>query len=141
MRVILDTSVIVSGLISARGAPAQVIAHWLGGGFTLLHTPAIYVEYTDVLNRAWIHERMQATPHRMEAFLDAIVVLGELVTGYVDVAGQIRDPFDEMFLAGAQLGQADYLATVDKDLLTLGHYEQTEIVTPALFLQQIETIR
>jgi putative PIN family toxin of toxin-antitoxin system len=138
MRVILDTSVIVSGLLSPHGAPAQIIARWRDGDFTLLYTPAMYEELEDVLNRAWLVERLASAPNRIADYLEAVTGLGELVLGYVNVAGQVRDPFDEMFLACARLGQANYLVSVDKDLLSLGQYEGTQIVTPAQFLAVLE---
>jgi hypothetical protein len=134
MRVILDTSVIVSGLISPHGTPAQIIDHWLDGKFILLYSPAMYAELQDVLNRAWLKERLAHVSNRIPDYLDAVVLFGELVTGYVDVIGQVRDPFDEMFLICAQLGQADYLVSVDKDLLTLSEHARTQIVTPTQFL-------
>lgn len=134
MRVILDTSVIVSGLISPHGSPAQIIAQWRNGTFTLLYTPAILDELQDVLNRAWLKERLICVPNRIPEFLEAVVILGEQVTGYVNVMGMVRDPFDEVFLIGAKLGRADYLVSVDKDLLILGAFEDTQIVEPAQFL-------
>ena len=133
-RVVLDTNVIVSGLISPLGLPAQVIAHWLDDDFVLLYTPEIFDELEDVLNRAWLTVRLSDAPKRIPNFLQAIMVLGELVTGYVNVVGLVRDPFDEMFLACAQLGQADFIVSGDKDLLSLGEYEGIKILTPAQFL-------
>jgi putative PIN family toxin of toxin-antitoxin system len=139
MRAILDTSVIVSGLLSPHGAPAQIIARWRDGDFILLYTPAMYEELEDVLSRAWLVERLANVPNHIPDYLEAVVVLGELVLGYVNVAGQVRDPFDEMFLACARLGQADYIVSVDKDLLSLGQYEGTQIVTPTRFLAVLDT--
>ncbi len=138
MRVVLDTSVIVSGLLSPHGTPAKVIARWLNGDFTLLYTPAMYEELEDVLNRAWLVERLASVPNRIVDYLEAVAVLGELVMGYVNVVGQVRDPFDEMFLACARLGQADYIVSVDKDLLSLGDYEGAQIVTPAQLLAALD---
>ncbi|NHZ72010.1 MAG: putative toxin-antitoxin system toxin component, PIN family [Aquificales bacterium] len=134
MRVILDTRVIVSGLISPKGSPAKTIARWLQNDFTLLYTQAMLAELEDVLNRAWLHERLRRAPNRIPEFLEAVKLLGQLVTGYVNVTGQIRDPFDEMFLACAVLGRADYLVSGDKDLLILGEFQQTQILTPVQFL-------
>ncbi len=138
MRVILDTSVIVSGLISPHGSPAQVIDRWRDDNFTLLYTPAMYEELEDVLNRTWLKKHLAKTPNRIAEYLEAVVILGELVQGYVNVAGHVRDPFDEMFLAGAKLGQADYIVSVDKDLLSLKQFEATQIVTPAQFLKELD---
>lgn len=134
MRAVLDTSVVVNGLISPHGTPAQVIARWRDGDFVLLYTPAMFEELKDVLSRTWLTERLAGMPNRIAGYLEAVAVLGEVVMGYVSVTGQVRDPFDEMFLACAQLGRADYIVTVDKDLLSLGGYEGTRIVTPVQFL-------
>ena len=135
MRVVLDTSVLVSGLISPHGPPAQIITHWLAGDFTLLTMPAMLEELEDVLNRTWLKVRLAKTPDRIPDLLEAVTVLGTLVVGYVNVAGAVSDPFDEMFLACAVLGDADYLVTGDKEVLVLAKFGKAEIVPPARFLQ------
>ncbi len=71
--------------------------------------------------------------------MDAVIMHGELIHGYTNVSGLVRDPFNEMFLAFARLGRADYIVSVDKELLTLGSFEETEIVTPGQFLGMLET--
>jgi putative PIN family toxin of toxin-antitoxin system len=134
MRVVLDTSVVVSGLISPRGTPARIIGHWRDRDFVLLYTPAILEELKDVLSRAWLTERLAGVPNHIPDFQEAVIMLGELVTGYVNVAGQVRDPFDEMFLSCAQLGRADYIVSGDRDLLSLREYAGSKIVTPTQFL-------
>lgn len=134
MRVILDTSVIVSGMISPHASPAQIVAAWRVGRFTLLYSQEIYTEYADVLQRAWIDERLRNVPNRVPDFLEAVRILGEEVVGFVSVQGEIRDPFDEMFLRCAQLGQADYLVSADKDLLSLQVFKNTQILSPGEFV-------
>lgn len=47
-----------------------------------------------------------------------------------------RDLSDNIFLECAMEGKADFLITGDKDLLDLGHFEQTAIVTPAIFVNK-----
>jgi len=46
-----------------------------------------------------------------------------------------RDPKDEMFLECAALAGADLLVTGDKDLLSLGNYGGTRIVTPLEYVE------
>lgn len=135
MRVVLDTNVLVSGLISPHGSPSQIITQWFKGDFTLLYTAAMLEELEDVVNRAWLKARLVETPDRIADLLEAVTVFGELVVGYVNVAGAIADPFDEMFLACVTLGEADYLVTGDKELLALNIFGKTKIVSPARFLQ------
>jgi putative PIN family toxin of toxin-antitoxin system len=45
-----------------------------------------------------------------------------------------RDPKDDMFLECAALAKADYLVAGDKDLLILGSYEGTRIITPLEYI-------
>ena len=46
-----------------------------------------------------------------------------------------RDPKDNMFLECASLAKADYLVAGDKDLLVLGSYANTRIITPLQYIQ------
>ncbi len=46
-----------------------------------------------------------------------------------------RDPADDMFLECADLTKAQYLVAGDKDLLVLGSYGETKILTPHAFLK------
>lgn len=138
MRVVLDTSVIVSGLISPLGSPAQVIALWLEGKFTLLYTKEMMAELEDVLNRAWLKEQLSATPDQIPNFLESIRGLGEPVLGYANVEGLVRDPYDEMFLACAFLGKADFLVSLDNDLLSLTSFRGTKILRPGPFINELQ---
>jgi uncharacterized protein len=66
--------------------------------------------------------------------LHAVLVRGIRVRirGTVKVC---RDPHDDIFLECAALAKADLLVAGDKDLLTLGVYKGTPIVTPAEYLR------
>ena len=55
MRVVLDTNVVVSGLLSDHGAPAQVLDLCLSGDLTLVVDGRILREYRDVLSRPELH--------------------------------------------------------------------------------------
>ena len=48
---------------------------------------------------------------------------------------QCRDPGDDMFLECAALSKADLLIAGDKDLLALGAYKGTRIITPSEYLR------
>ncbi|GAB4028855.1 hypothetical protein GCM10028773_63940 [Spirosoma koreense] len=52
-----------------------------------------------------------------------------------------RDEADNYLLAIAESSQADFLITGDNDLLTLGTYQNTTIVTMGQFLQIVSLIR
>lgn len=50
-----------------------------------------------------------------------------------------RDPKDDVFLACAVAGGADYLVSGDEDLLVVAEIAATKIVTPRQFLQILES--
>ena len=51
---------------------------------------------------------------------------------------QCRDPKDDKFLSLANQIDADFIITLDKDLLTLKTIKRTRIIMPAEFLTIIE---
>jgi putative PIN family toxin of toxin-antitoxin system len=79
-------------------------------------------------------EKFSWEQHRAKAALQAVLARGIRVKirGAVKVC---RDPGDDMFLECAAVANADWLVAGDKDLLTLGAYKGTRIVTPSEYLK------
>ncbi len=143
MRIIIDTNVVVSGLISSKGAPRRILDAWESGSFTLIYSVPIVKEIQGVLNRSWLQRRMAHVPNLIPDLLKTIIRKGELI----DVGDRtfephstLRDPFDEKFLVCALLGHADYLVTGDKDLLVLETIGTTQIVSPTFFAAALDTM-
>ena len=59
----------------------------------------------------------------------------------LDVIPISRDPKDDVFLACALASRSDFLITGDDDLLVLGEYYGTDIVTPSRFLEILASDR
>ena len=57
MRAVLDTNVIVSGVISSAGSPFEVVQAWRIGRFTLVVSPEIIEEVAGVLGRSFFRDR------------------------------------------------------------------------------------
>lgn len=51
MRMVIDTNIIVSALLSPNGAAYQVISDVLDGRYEVFVSEEIFQEYTDVLHR------------------------------------------------------------------------------------------
>jgi putative PIN family toxin of toxin-antitoxin system len=133
-RMVLDTNLLVSGLIVPHGLPHRLIAEWRDGRFRLLITDAILTEYAAVLTRPQFGEKYGLTPAIIAALLRRMRAEGEQVlpTGTVPVA--VRDAKDIHLLAAALGGDAEYLLTGDADLLVLNG-------DPALGRLRIVTVR
>lgn len=137
MRVVLDTNVLISGLLFPGGPPSQLVDAWRGGAFDLVLSDFMIDEIT----RVWNHlgPRVKRTPAELSDFLDMLALRGELVQ--LDIAGLasaaatgLRDPNDVPILATLMCAGADWLVTGDKDLHALaGSYP---ILTPAAFIMR-----
>ena len=51
-RVVLDTNIFVSALLTPKGKPAQIYRMFLEGTLSLVFSMGIFEEYQDVLRRA-----------------------------------------------------------------------------------------
>ena len=134
MRVVLDTNVLVSGLLFPGGPPSRLVAAWRRGAFDLVVSDFL----VDELARTWHHlaPRLKHTPAELDDFLDTFQLRSEMVQIDADrlsraSAAGLRDPNDVPILAMLIGAAADFIVTGDKDLLAVaGIYP---ILTPAVF--------
>jgi uncharacterized protein len=135
LRVVLDTSSVVSYVLTQGELMERVIAHWRAGTFTVISSPATRVELAAVLARPRIRQRSEVDLDRL---VEGLGRFSERVAGTLTVSGICRDPKDDMFLACALEGDAHYLLTSDRDLLDLRHHQDVAIVNPGQLLVAIE---
>lgn len=121
-RVVIDTNLFVSGAISPRGLPNQLLQAWLNGAFTLLISAEQRQEVQEVLARPEIASRYNLSEESRAHLLFLIDTLALQVPLRQRLPVHVRDPKDDHLLAACLGGKADYLVTGDEDLLTLnGH--------------------
>ena len=139
LRVVIDTNVIVSGIISRKGAPAEILNAWRERHFLLLISPAIVAEVRSVLGYARIREKYRLSDQEIDQMISLLEHDALLVPGTADVAGSLpADPQDEMFLACAVDGLADVIVSGDHHLLDLGEYQDIPIIKAGRFLEQLK---
>lgn len=68
MRVVVDTNVLVAGVLSASGPPARIVEAILSGDVEPVFDASIRAEYGDVLGR----RELSLDPARMAALLDVV---------------------------------------------------------------------
>ena len=131
-RVVIDTNVFISGVLSTTSAPARCVEAVVSGG-QLLATEATLKElFERVLSPKF---DPYVTRARREELLSRLAPLVEIVE-VVQHVRACRDPHDDKFLEAAVNGRADMLVTGDKDLLGLHPFRGTAIVSPADCLGQ-----
>jgi putative PIN family toxin of toxin-antitoxin system len=134
MRVVLDTNVLLSALLSPHGVSDAIYRAWREDRFDLVTSAAQidelrrasrYVKFKDVLQ-----------PHRVGTMVNNMrrsIILEALPS--LPKGVEADDPNDTFLLAMAQASEADYLVTGDHraGLLQRVRFGRTRIITPATF--------
>ncbi len=134
MRVVLDANVLVSALISPRGAPGAILDAWERDRFDLVVSPATLDELGRVLRYPKIQKTYNLPADQLERFLRLIIGQAVMVEPPQELAVIKADPSDNRYLECAKEGDAVYIVTGDKHLLDLGEFEGTFILPPPAFL-------
>jgi hypothetical protein len=135
LRVVLDTSALVSYLLTRGDLMARVIEAWRDGRFAVLSSPQTRGELATVLARPAVRRLNAAPPESLIAGYERFTLH---VPGALQLPGACRDPKDDIFVACAVEGEASYLVSGDRDLLTLRRYAAVGIVNPGEFLLALE---
>ena len=128
-RVVLDTNVVVSGMLFPGSVPARALLRAQDG--MVLVSEATKQELLDVMNRPRFNRYLAREIRQglVELFLAASTL--------VDIPSPIRacrDPRDDKFLEVAVHGRADAIISGDADLLALHPFLGIAILTPAGYL-------
>jgi uncharacterized protein len=106
MRIVLDTNVLVSGLLTPFGTSGAVVRLLTSDSLTLCVDTRILLEYEEVLQR----ERFQLDRRLVGILIDFIVKTSE-VTSSTPLRVSLSDPDDNCFLEVSLASRADYLVT------------------------------
>lgn len=126
MKVVLDTNVFVSALLTPLGRNRAIIKHWQNGTFSLLTSEFQIDELKRTLNRDMFRSRV--APHRVGSLINLLRVKATIVTP-AQTPSISSDPDDNYILAIALTGNADYLASLDmSDVVRLKKVGGTRIL-------------
>jgi hypothetical protein len=138
MIVVFDTNVLVSALLSPRGAPAMVVDLWEEEVFDL----AISIPLLDELSRVLDYERVKKyfKQHREKTItlIKRIRTAGIMVDPQFELDVIADDPDDNRILACAVASSASYIISGDDYLLDLEKYKGIVVLPPAGFLALLE---
>jgi uncharacterized protein len=137
-RLVVDTNIIVSGLITTGTLPAKVLDAVHDKKIILLISDEVLIEYLRVLEYPHIRKYKkiidQAIGHLTALFINE--------TERIEILSQTTgspDPDDNKFLSLAVEGQADYIVTEDKaDLLSLKEISGIEIITARKAVEKLD---
>lgn len=127
MRLVLDTNILVSGLLSAKGPPGKLLGAWLDDRFELVSS----AEQISELRRVLGYERLSRhiRPDQARDFIENVEALATLATDLPNLTVS-PDPDDDVILAIAVSARADAVVSGDRaDVLDLGEIAGIPIIT------------
>ena len=140
LRVVLDTNILVSAVLSRAGTPAQIVDAWQRREFLVISSESAILEVERVLKYLHGTRKYKITEEQIEALLHLLRTDALLVPAESDTAGAIpADPADEVFLAIALDGSAQAIVSGDGHLLDLAMYRNVKIQTARQFLDDLKT--
>ncbi len=135
VRAVLDPNVIISALLSPKGAPAETLRAWIGGAFELIVSPLLLAELARALAYPKLRKRIAAD--------QASLVIAWLQNSASVVKDprdppSVRspDPGDDYLIALAEAEQAvlvsgdDHLLRLSKSLPIYGVVRFLEVLEP-----------
>lgn len=132
MKVVIDTNILVSGLLSPYGNPAEILRLLTLGKLTICLDARIMPKYFKVLNRP----KFKLNKDTVSLLLKEIELTGEFTVG-IPLKESLPDSDDNMFLEIALGSNADCIITGN-----LNHFQNkkkrclnVQILSPADFLK------
>ena len=129
MRIVLDTNVLVAGLLSPFGPCAEIVRMVSSGEVRLCFDALILVEYDEVLYRS----KFGFDKDKIAALLDHIEHLGHTVASS-PLRHSLPDPDDEPFLKVAIAGKAVCLVTGNASHFPAKLCQGRRVLSPRKFL-------
>jgi uncharacterized protein len=129
VRFVLDTNLLVSGVIAA-GLPRRLVDGAKAGEFELCTSEVLLAELLEVLSRGKFAARLSQADLTPQGIVDDLRRIAVVVTP-VDTPRVVpTDPDDDHVIAAAVASLADLIASGDKrDLLPMGSFNGIPIVT------------
>ena len=136
VRSVIDTNLFVSGLLSPKGHPAQLVALWDNKEIDVLISKGIFDEYMEV-----IHRFKKISIGRRQKLLEQIKDKGVWVEVREEIDLIKQDPEDDKFLECAVSGDADFIISGDRHLLSLQNFRDIPIVKAVDFIKSFDRLK
>lgn len=133
MRLVIDTNVLVSAILSPESISAKVL-NWGEDNGVVLYSTATLTEVLSVLGRSKFSKYIDHDD------IDGLSIRIKTAWLLIEIVSQVqfcRDPKDDKFIDLALNGKASHLITGDNDLIVLHPIENTSVINPRTFWDEI----
>ncbi len=135
MKIVLDTNVLVSGLLW-KGLPWQLLKLAEESKITLCVTPFTLEELEATLKYRKFQPRLQELRLSLEEIMAYVISIASLYAETISVEAVPADPDDNIFINCALSAGAVYIVSGDEHLLSLVNYKGIAIITARDFLER-----
>ncbi|MCD6569142.1 MAG: putative toxin-antitoxin system toxin component, PIN family [Deltaproteobacteria bacterium] len=141
IRLVLDTNLLVSAILTPQGKPAAILKLALQGTFNLVVSHAMLEETHRVLQYPKLlklMKRRKITLKEVNGFIDKMSKVATITPGKLNIKAIQDDPSDNMILVCAVEGEADFIISGDHHLTELKTFQGIKIVDPVTFLTIVQ---
>ena len=137
-RIVVDTNVLVSAVLSPDGAAREVLRRCLTGAARPLIGNALFLEYEDVLSREALFAAAPIGPEDRAALLDAVLGVCQWINISYLWRPNLRDESDNHLVELAVAGNAAWIVTGDERDVAAGElvFDGFRAVTPGAWLKE-----
>lgn len=136
MRAVLDTNVLISGVIST-GVPHDVLVRGFEGRYQIVVSVETLTEFRETLCK--YPEKFHMTEEEIQREVETIRYFAEFVDPGESISAVDLDPDDDKFLEAAVAGNVDYVVSGDRHLLDLESFRGIDIVDPRTLYEVLES--
>ena len=137
-RIVVDTNVLVSAVLSPDGAAREVLRRCLTGAARPLVGNALFLEYEDVLSREALFAAAPIGPEDRAALLDAVLGVCQWINISYLWRPNLRDESDNHLVELAVAGNAAWIVTGNERDVAAGElvFDGFRVVTPGAWLKE-----
>lgn len=133
-RIVIDTQILLRAIVNRRSLPAKIVFD-LAKVYELVVSEGTLDEITELVQRPKIRAKFSLSDEAIDELLVRLSGGDHVVVTTVPAIS--RDPKDDVFLACAEAGKANYIVSEDNDLLVLNPYQSIQIVNALDFFKII----
>lgn len=135
IKVVLDANVFVSAVLKPVSNPGRILDLVRNGKIELIVSAEILGEVKATLAYPHLKKLHRRSPRWIKKFLLELAESATTTPGTLAVAVIENDPSDNIYLACALEGGADFIISGDHHLTDLGNFQGIPILNPATFLK------
>ena len=137
IKAVIDTNILVSGLISPKASPAKIISLWRDRKFILVVSEEILKEVERVLFYPKIFKKYRLDKNLIGKYVKIFRAFAEIVKPREKIDLIEKDAEDNRLLEAALAAEAKFIVSGDKHLLELKEYQGIRIIKADEFLKLV----